>query len=66
MKRSASQFVAQFVIALGLLLAVSFGAGGASAKVFYRNKQLRLIVGFPAGNDYALGACFLVKDSDLK
>ncbi|MGD0023981.1 MAG: hypothetical protein ABSC37_05010 [Xanthobacteraceae bacterium] len=61
MKWIASRLVAQFVIALGLLLAVCFGAGGASAEDFYRNKQLRLIVGFPAGNDYDLGARFLVK-----
>src|ERR1700683_4515588 len=44
-------------IALGLLLAVS----GARAEDFYKSKQLRLIAGFPAGNDYDLGARLLVK-----
>jgi tripartite-type tricarboxylate transporter receptor subunit TctC len=46
--------------ALGLLIAASF-ASGASAEDFYKNKQLRLIAGFPAGNDYDLGARLLVK-----
>jgi tripartite-type tricarboxylate transporter receptor subunit TctC len=44
-------------IALGLLLAAS----AAHADDFYKNKQLRLIAGFPAGNDYDLGARLLVK-----
>ncbi len=37
------------------------GISSANADDFYRGKQLRLIVGFPAGNDYDLGARFLVK-----
>jgi len=61
MKPIASQVADLFVIALCLLLATSFGASGASADDFYKNKQIRLIVGFPAGNDYDLGARFLVK-----
>jgi tripartite-type tricarboxylate transporter receptor subunit TctC len=44
-------------IALGLALAAS----GAHADNFYKGKQLRLIAGFPAGNDYDLGARLLVK-----
>jgi tripartite-type tricarboxylate transporter receptor subunit TctC len=44
-------------IVLGLLIAAS----GAHAEDFYKNKQLRLIAGFPAGNDYDLGARLLVK-----
>jgi tripartite-type tricarboxylate transporter receptor subunit TctC len=44
-------------MALALLLA----ATGAHAEDFYKNKQLRLIAGFPAGNDYDLGARLLVK-----
>ena len=47
--------------ALALLIAASFGVSGASAEDFYKNKQLRLIAGFPAGNDYDLGARLLVK-----
>jgi tripartite-type tricarboxylate transporter receptor subunit TctC len=48
-------------IALGLLFTFSLGAPGASAQDFYQNKQIRLIAGFPAGNDYDLGARVLVK-----
>jgi len=47
--------------ALALLIAASFDISGASAEDFYKNKQLRLIAGFPAGNDYDLGARLLVK-----
>src|ERR1700689_1633510 len=47
--------------ALALLIAASFGVSGASAEDFYKNKQLRLIAGFPPGNDYDLGARLLVK-----
>src|ERR1700689_4424249 len=47
--------------ALALLIAASLGVSGAGAEDFYRNKQLRLILGFPAGNDYDLGARLLVK-----
>src|ERR1700690_2896132 len=48
-------------IAFCLLCAAAFGAAGASAEDFYKNKQLRLIAGFPAGNDYDLGARLLAK-----
>src|SRR5580692_695932 len=44
-------------IALGLILAAS----AAHAQDFYKGKQLRLMAGFPAGNDYDLGARLLVK-----
>src|ERR1700691_5145793 len=47
--------------ALALLIAASFGVSGAGAEDFYKNKQLRLVAGFPAGNDYDLGARLLVK-----
>jgi tripartite-type tricarboxylate transporter receptor subunit TctC len=36
-------------------------ASSAHADDFYRGKQIRLIAGFPAGNDYDLGARLLVK-----
>jgi tripartite-type tricarboxylate transporter receptor subunit TctC len=42
-------------------MAAAFGAAAASAEDFYRGKQIRLIVGFPAGNDYDLGARLLAK-----
>ena len=48
-------------LALALLIATAPGICGAHAEDFYKNKQLRLIAGFPAGNDYDLGARLLVK-----
>src|ERR1700682_1299509 len=48
-------------IALAPLIAASSGISGARAEDFYKNKQLRLIAGFPAGNDYDLGARLLGK-----
>src|SRR5580704_15712574 len=50
-----------FRAAIALLIAAAFGISGASAEDFYKNKQVRLIAGFPAGNDYDLGARLLVK-----
>jgi tripartite-type tricarboxylate transporter receptor subunit TctC len=51
----------RFVVIAILVLIAIFGAPAARAEDFYRGKQIRLIVGFPAGNDYDLGARFLVK-----
>jgi tripartite-type tricarboxylate transporter receptor subunit TctC len=48
---------AKLAIAICLLL----GAPAAHAEDFYKGKQIRLIAGFPAGNDYDLGARLLVK-----
>jgi tripartite-type tricarboxylate transporter receptor subunit TctC len=48
---------ARLAVALCLLLA----GPAAHAEDFYKGKQLRLIAGFPAGNDYDLGARVLVK-----
>ena len=36
-------------------------ASAAHADDFYKGKQIRLIAGFPAGNDYDLGARLLIK-----
>jgi tripartite-type tricarboxylate transporter receptor subunit TctC len=44
-------------IALGLLTIAS----PAHADDFYKGKQIRLIAGFPPGNDYDLGARLLIK-----
>ena len=60
MKWIASSSAASAVL-LGLPLVVAFAAPGAHAEDFYQNKELRLIVGFPAGNDYDLGARLLAK-----
>src|ERR1700689_2577152 len=48
-------------LALALLIATAPGICGAHAEDFYKNKQIRLIAGFPAGNDYDLGARLLAK-----
>jgi tripartite-type tricarboxylate transporter receptor subunit TctC len=47
--------------AAAIALGVALAASGAHADDFYKGKQLRLIAGFPAGNDYDLGARLLVK-----
>jgi tripartite-type tricarboxylate transporter receptor subunit TctC len=60
MKPGACQ-IAQCAVALGLLLAAPCGVSRAAAEDFYKDKQIRLIAGFPAGNDYDLGARLLVK-----
>ena len=46
---------------IALLLALGAGAVGADAADFYQGKEIRLIAGFPAGNDYDLGARLLAK-----
>jgi tripartite-type tricarboxylate transporter receptor subunit TctC len=47
----------KIAIALCLLLA----APAVHAEDFYKNKQIRVIAGFPTGNDYDLGARLLAK-----
>ena len=63
--RAGRRFTASAVAALaaGLSLAVCLclGTPMARAENFYQGKQLRLLLGFPAGNDYDLGARLLVK-----
>jgi tripartite-type tricarboxylate transporter receptor subunit TctC len=61
MKSSVSHLTAAIAVGVGLSLAASLGAAGAGPDDFYKGKQLRLILGFPAGNDYDLGARLLVK-----
>jgi tripartite-type tricarboxylate transporter receptor subunit TctC len=46
---------------IGLLAALGAGAPTVRAADFYQGKEIRLIAGFPAGNDYDLGARLLVK-----
>jgi len=53
---------------MGRIAAITLGLGcaavlaaAAQAEDFYKGKTLRLIAGFPAGNDYDLGARLLVK-----
>jgi tripartite-type tricarboxylate transporter receptor subunit TctC len=46
---------------IALVLALGAGAPVASAADFYQSKEVRLIAGFPPGNDYDLGARLLAK-----
>jgi tripartite-type tricarboxylate transporter receptor subunit TctC len=50
-------------LALALFVAVGFSAPAWAQTVpdFYKNKQIRLIVGYPSGNDYDIGARVLAK-----
>lgn len=50
-------------LAAGLMLAAAWAAPavGQSAEEFYRGKQLRLVVGNPAGGDYDLGGRTLAR-----
>jgi tripartite-type tricarboxylate transporter receptor subunit TctC len=61
MRRAGSRIVHLFGVACCLSLMMLSGLSGAGAQDFYKDKQIRLIVGFPAGNDYDLGARLLAK-----
>jgi tripartite-type tricarboxylate transporter receptor subunit TctC len=49
------------ITALGLACAASAAAHGQAAPDFYKGKQIQLIVGYEAGNDYDLGARMLAR-----
>jgi tripartite-type tricarboxylate transporter receptor subunit TctC len=52
------------VVALGLALGVLVGcssAYGQPSPEFYKNKQIRMIIGHPVGNDYDLAGRFLAR-----
>ena len=52
----------RLAIALALVVLSSTALSSAAhADNFYKGKQIRLLAGFPAGNDYDLGARLLVK-----
>jgi tripartite-type tricarboxylate transporter receptor subunit TctC len=61
MKPIAGRIGRLFGLVLCLSLAMPLDPSGASAQDFYKDKQIRLIAGFPAGNDYDLGARLLAK-----
>ncbi|MEA2936558.1 MAG: hypothetical protein QOC56_62 [Alphaproteobacteria bacterium] len=48
-------------LAAALCLAMSSAAQAESAQDFYRNKQIRIIVGHAVGNDYDIGSRLLAK-----
>src|SRR5712664_1564146 len=50
-----------FAIAVSLAAGVSCGAWGEGGEDFYKNKQIRLIVGHPVGNDHDVGGRLLAK-----
>jgi tripartite-type tricarboxylate transporter receptor subunit TctC len=45
--------------ALDLAAAAPLGALGQAGPDFYANKQIRMIIGYPPGDDYDLAARFL-------
>src|SRR6266850_8362696 len=49
------------ITAVILALCPSFGAHAQSAQEFYRKKQVRMIIGHEAGNDYDLAGRFLAR-----
>jgi tripartite-type tricarboxylate transporter receptor subunit TctC len=51
----------RLIVALGLACSLPLSAHGQGAADFYRNKQVRLIVGHAVGNDYDVGARLLAK-----
>jgi tripartite-type tricarboxylate transporter receptor subunit TctC len=58
-------YLAQWVAACAgttvIWLSVSSGAHAQAAQDFYRNKQIRMIIGHPVGNDYDLAGRFLAR-----
>jgi tripartite-type tricarboxylate transporter receptor subunit TctC len=54
-------FFARTAVALGAFAATALATQCVNAADFYQGRQIRLIVGFPPGNDYDLGARLLVK-----
>ena len=61
MKRRAFTCVFAVIVTLGCILPSSFAAQGESPAEFYRKRQIRMIVGHEAGNDYDLAARFLAR-----
>jgi tripartite-type tricarboxylate transporter receptor subunit TctC len=49
------------IVALALVLGAASGAVAQGAQDFYKGKQIQLIVGYEAGNDYDIGARVLAK-----
>ena len=61
MKRNAYAAVAAVSLTLGCISPASFNAHAESAAEFYQKRQIRMIVGHEAGNDYDLAARFLAR-----
>src|SRR5712692_266033 len=54
-------WVPAFAGTTAMWLGLSFGAYGQGTQGFYKGKQLHMIVGYEAGNDYDIGARVLAK-----
>jgi tripartite-type tricarboxylate transporter receptor subunit TctC len=61
MRSAGLRLVAPAAFALCMVFVAAVWPRPAHAEDFYKDKQVRLVVGFPAGNDYDLGARLLVK-----
>jgi tripartite-type tricarboxylate transporter receptor subunit TctC len=53
--------IAPWAAALCLCAVAPFAAFGQGGPDFYKNRQIRMIIGHPAGNDYDLAGRFLAK-----
>jgi tripartite-type tricarboxylate transporter receptor subunit TctC len=51
----------KLLTAISVMVGLSFGAHGQGAQEFYKNKQIRMIIGHPPGNDYDVAGRFLAK-----
>ena len=49
------------IVTFCLAFGISFSAHGQGAQEFYKNKQIRMIIGHPVGNDYDLAGRFLAR-----
>src|SRR5712691_8989779 len=61
MKSSAYQSIAAILLAAGVFFGAYGEASSQASQDFYKNKQIRMIVGHPVGNDYDLAGRFLAR-----
>jgi tripartite-type tricarboxylate transporter receptor subunit TctC len=61
MRSAGLRLVAPAALALCAVFVAAARPRPAHGEDFYKDKQIHLVVGFPAGNDYDLGARLLVK-----
>lgn len=53
--------IVRALVAAGVVITLSNGAQAQGAAEFYKNRQVQLIVGYEAGNDYDIGARLLAR-----
>jgi len=61
MKSSAYQSIAAILLAVAVFFGAYGEASSQASQDFYKNKQIRMIVGHPVGNDYDLAGRFLAR-----